>query len=66
MKAHKIEAYIVLDYLLTAATRLRIHDPLIFNETRAILARYPDMPDKSAALAFIDALEREAAREDRL
>ena len=52
------DAYVIADYLLTAATRLVISDPSLIGAVRAVLAGYGDTPEVDAARAFLDALER--------
>jgi hypothetical protein len=64
MILHQIEAYVIADYLMSAATRLRIHDPSIYAEARIVLSRYPYTPDVSAALDFLDAIERSREQDE--
>ena len=61
MKPPNPDAYVIADYLLTAATRLQIAKGSILAETREVLVRYSDGPEKDAALAFLEALESAAA-----
>jgi len=52
------EAYVIADYLMSAAIRLRITDGGIFEATRRALERYGESADVTSALAFLDAIER--------
>jgi hypothetical protein len=52
-----IEAYVIADYLMTAATRLQITDPATYDATRRALAAYGNSPEARAALAFLDTLQ---------
>ena len=53
------DAYVIADYLLTAGFRLQTQKPAILQATREILEFYPKGPETIAALAFLDAIERE-------
>ena len=63
MKTVSPNAYVIADYLFTAATRLRIHGAGIYDETREVIARYPDTPEAEAALDFVQAMEAAQAFE---
>lgn len=65
MAAMDPDAYVIADYLMTAATRLVIRDPAIFIEVRKVLDAFPDdAPETEAALAFLRIMEASVAFND--
>jgi len=61
---YSAEAYVIADYLMTAATRLQITDPATYDQTREVLARYGDSPEARASLAFLTILQRLTQADD--
>lgn len=57
---HSAEAYVIADYLLTAAIRLRICPREVWDNVRENITHLPtDQTDVKAALAFLDMMERD-------
>jgi hypothetical protein len=55
---HSAEAYVIADYLLTAAIRLRICPREVWDNVREHITQLPtDQTDVQAALAFLDMME---------